>query len=274
MLARVWRLALGNGESARSVWWRRADLGRRGRWPSSLTLTACQHQTRPVHQTAGTSASANAARTTANHGPHPPSGLLGSFLTRWLRLDANDGRRPWLLRVLGFYTAESQILHTAKMLYIDCEAQVQRMCREVYRSAAEPPAAQLRFAQWYPLVTLHLWMTLQRLRAEGARGREISEMVYQNFWEDVERRMMLTEGLTLLQTSKWKRECEKMFYGSAMRYDEAWLNRDAPAFQSALRRNVPHLDERGAQRLYQYVEQQVPRLGQAPVERLWSDEQR
>lgn len=48
---------------------------------------------------------------------------------------------------------------------------------------------ELRFAPTYSLLCLHVWLALVRLRAEGADGRDMAQMMYEDFQEDVERRV-------------------------------------------------------------------------------------
>ena len=46
-----------------------------------------------------------------------------------------------------------------------------------------------RFANTHALLCLHVWLALVRLRAEGRDGKDIAQMVYEDFQEDVERRV-------------------------------------------------------------------------------------
>ena len=47
----------------------------------------------------------------------------------------------------------------------------------------------MRFAPTYALLCLHVWLALVRLRAEGRDGRDMAQMMYEDFQEDVERRV-------------------------------------------------------------------------------------
>lgn len=48
---------------------------------------------------------------------------------------------------------------------------------------------EYRFATTYSLLCLHVWLILVRLRAEGKDGKDLAQMMYENFQEDVELRV-------------------------------------------------------------------------------------
>lgn len=48
---------------------------------------------------------------------------------------------------------------------------------------------EYRFATTYSLLCLHVWLILVRLRAEGKNGKDLAQMMYENFQEDVELRV-------------------------------------------------------------------------------------
>ena len=48
---------------------------------------------------------------------------------------------------------------------------------------------EYRFATTYSLLCLHVWLALVRLRAEGKDGKDLAQMMYDNFQEDVEIRV-------------------------------------------------------------------------------------
>lgn len=68
-------------------------------------------------------------------------------------------------------------------------------------------------------LTLHVWLILSRLRREGARGKELSQVMYDTFQDDVEHRVH-AEGVRV-RVNKWLNELEQSFYGSALAYDKA-----------------------------------------------------
>lgn len=48
---------------------------------------------------------------------------------------------------------------------------------------------EYKFATTYSLLCLHVWLTLVRLRVEGKDGKDLAQMMYDNFQEDVEIRV-------------------------------------------------------------------------------------
>ena len=114
-------------------------------------------------------------------------------------------------------------------------------------SRVAPPAAfnlspgdfRCRFA----LASLHLWLSLVRLRGEGEAGKLLGQELYDHFWAEMETRVR-GEGV-VVRLSKWMRELEGAFYGSSAAYDAALADQqDGPVgagrdeLASALRRNV------------------------------------
>ena len=53
---------------------------------------------------------------------------------------------------------------------------------------------EYRFATTYSLLCLHVWLALVRLRVEGKDGKDLAQMMYDNFQEDVEIRVR-SEGV-------------------------------------------------------------------------------
>jgi hypothetical protein len=68
------------------------------------------------------------------------------------------------------------------------------------------------------MLCLHIWLLLVRLRAEGEDGKELAQMLYENFTDDVEMRVR-AEGVKV-RVGKWLAELERMFYGSSVAYDK------------------------------------------------------
>ena len=57
-----------------------------------------------------------------------------------------------------------------------------------------------RFANTHALLCLHVWLALVRLRAEGRDGKDIAQMIYEDFQDDVEKRVH-AEGVKVLSPS-------------------------------------------------------------------------
>ena len=52
------------------------------------------------------------------------------------------------------------------------------------------------FAQKYAVMCIHMWLLLVRLRAEGDDGKDLAQMLYEHFQEDVEA-MVRAQGVTV-----------------------------------------------------------------------------
>jgi cytochrome b pre-mRNA-processing protein 3 len=65
------------------------------------------------------------------------------------------------------------------------------LVRRLSRQRAAPAALGLpdRFAATYSLLCLHVWLLLVRLRREGDDGRELAQILYEAFQDDVEIRV-------------------------------------------------------------------------------------
>jgi hypothetical protein len=48
---------------------------------------------------------------------------------------------------------------------------------------------EFRFANTHAMLCLHVWLALVRLRAEGKDGKDLAQMMYEDFQEDVEMRV-------------------------------------------------------------------------------------
>jgi cytochrome b pre-mRNA-processing protein 3 len=143
--------------------------------------------------------------------------------------------RRAFLRLGGYYSRESRLLRGADGLAA-CLAE--RADDPALAAAVQlPPGFQAHHA----LMCLHVWLLLVRLRAEGAEGKDLAQMLYDSFQEDVERRVR--RAGVKVRLSKQLTELEKQFYGSSMAYDKA-LKGEAGAggaqetLAAALQRNV------------------------------------
>ena len=65
-----------------------------------------------------------------------------------------------------------------------------------------------RFANTHALLCLHVWLALVRLRAEGRDGKDIAQMIYEDFQDDVEKRVhaegvKVTAVIMFIQHESW-----------------------------------------------------------------------
>lgn len=144
-------------------------------------------------------------------------------------LDAMPAYQRLALRIAGYHSRESQLIRGAEKLYKEI----------VYQSTNDEIFSALKlekdFRAEFALKSLHIWLCLARLREEGKEGKEMSQALYDIFWEDVERRVYAA-GVKV-RVSKWLKELEEYFFGSSVAYDNA-LKGDSKALDEAVFRNV------------------------------------
>lgn len=121
------------------------------------------------------------------------------------------------------------------------------------------------FRSDHAMTCLHVWMCLQRLRKEGPDGKEFSQIFYDAFQDDVERRVH-EEGVRV-RVRKWLQDLERTFYGNAVSYDKA-LELGGSELSKALHRNVydGDGDVDRAKALERYVRHQLASLGITPTQ--------
>ena len=166
---------------------------------------------------------------------------------------AKDSQMGALLWMLGFYSKESQMVRGATRLL---EATVQQAGDpRLFRAVGLADDFRGRHA----LLCLHVWMVLHRLKRQGPDAKALAQDYYDYFQYDVEKRVH-AEGVKV-RVSKWLKELEKIFYGSAMAFDKA-VDRPGGALADALWRNTfaSEGDRAGAQALARYVRREVASL--------------
>lgn len=177
-----------------------------------------------------------------------------------------EGKKHWLLNMLGYYSAESELIGVANGLYQRCV----EMSRDetILRGLGLPTNVKydksgvmiddgvgetLDFATRWELLSLHVYLTLFRLRR--VRGAEVEKSVrrvmqdfFENFWVDVRHRMLIKEeGFKYLHSGKWMKKCEERFFGMALAFDKAWelgsSGEVEHAVEDCVRRNITCLNE-------------------------------
>lgn len=167
--------------------------------------------------------------------------------------------RQALLTISGFYSKESQLLRGSKNLY-----------QAVVQQAAEPRLyevfdLQKKFANEYNMLCLHVWMLLVRLRSEGKDGKDIAQMVYETFQDNVEARVR-GEGVKV-RLNKWLNELEQMFYGMSFAFDKSLTGDEV--ITGALLRNFYNDDkskQKPAEILSRYVTRELACLAKTESE--------
>jgi cytochrome b pre-mRNA-processing protein 3 len=127
------------------------------------------------------------------------------------------------------------------------------------------------FQHQHAMLCLHVWLVLKRLRMEGKPGRAISQIMYDNFQEEVEK--MVRDAGVQVRVRKHLSELEKQFYGSCKAYDNSVGPEPVETLASALFRNVYQADEgkkEASHLMEQYVKRAMACLAKTPSEHVLS----
>lgn len=182
----------------------------------------------------------------------PAEGVEHSFLKRNL------------LRLFGFYSQEAQLMRGAQGLY-SCITEAVDDKRLL--AALELPDD---FHYMHSLLCLHVWLLLTRLRPEGKIGKKLSQMLYDNFQDDVESRVRAA-GVKV-RVSKQLVDLEKQFYGSSFAYDKALKGDGSEDLATALHRNVYQKEaskREAAGLLARYVKRELACLSMTPTDSIF-----
>ncbi|GFP80970.1 ubiquinol-cytochrome-c reductase complex assembly factor 1 [Phtheirospermum japonicum] len=124
-----------------------------------------------------------------------------------------EGFKRAILKVMLFYSKQSQFIRWANAIYSRVTYQVDRPA--IY----DVFSLETTFKTTFSLLVLHMWLCLRRLKEEGKEGVELGQYLYEMFNHDLELRVSKA-GVNLL-LSKWMKELEKIFYGNIVAYDTA-----------------------------------------------------
>lgn len=190
------------------------------------------------------------------------------FLSRLLAPDSS-GESP-VLRLLGYYTVESKAIGAANSLY----DQILTRSRSALTSEFDD-AQRKKFVPQYEMMAIHIYLTLRRLRYEKGLSHESQvkiamQSLFDIFWTDVRNRMMINEhALTILESSKWIKQCERNFLAMAHTFDESW--EDDSKMMEAILEHVTSLEKNShqARRLRKYMMRERLRLEKVTVEQMW-----
>ena len=164
-------------------------------------------------------------------------------------------RFQWLLKAMGYFGKESTIIRNSGILYLNA------------RAVASNPEFLRQFdleetweSEFY-VNCLHLWMIFVRIRKEGPEYKQLSQEVFDNFWQDIQKGMYHSLGVQSLALNTRTRELQNVFYGSAVSYDFALGSSDA-ILGAALYRNLFGLEGRAVHvnKMTAYVRKQLQML--------------
>lgn len=174
-------------------------------WTGSIAFLATLPQNRP--------SSSNVVESFKNRVYNEPPRSLRHMDWETESADTTSYFRQLLLKLGGYYSKESTFMRSADSLY-----------SAVREQAGNPKlfAALVcsdDFQHQHALLCLHVWLLLVRLRSEGSDGRKLSQLLYDNFQDDIEARVRAA-GVKV-RLSNQLTELEKQFYGSSIAYDKA-----------------------------------------------------
>ncbi|KAL8552486.1 hypothetical protein ACS0TY_001248 [Phlomoides rotata] len=139
-----------------------------------------------------------------------------------------EGFKRFILKLMLFYSKQSQQIRWANAIYCRVRDQVDRPAIYDVFSLEET------FKTNFSLLVLHMWLCLRRLKDEGKEGVELGQYLYEIYNHDLELKVSKA-GVNLL-LSKWMKELEKIFYGNVVAYDAAIGKQDE--LQNVIWRNV------------------------------------
>lgn len=165
--------------------------------------------------------------------------------------------RGAILWLGGYYSKESTLMRAAEGLY-----------DSVTEAATDPKLFQTfeipsDFQHEHAVLSLHVWLILVRLRPEGKYGKELAQIFYDNFQDDLEKRVR-SAGVKVKVRGQLS-ELEKQFYGSCMAYDKALMGEGNESLAVALLRNVyqgAEEKESAAAKLEKYAQRELACLSQ------------
>ncbi|KAG8381568.1 hypothetical protein BUALT_Bualt06G0135100 [Buddleja alternifolia] len=139
-----------------------------------------------------------------------------------------EGMKRFILKLMLFYSKQSQFIRWANVLY-------RRVIHQVDGPAIyDVFSLEKTFKTTFSLLVLHMWLCLRRLKEEGNEGVELGQYIYEIYNHDLELRVSKA-GVNLLLT-KWMKELERIFYGNIVAYDAAIGKQDD--MQNVIWRNV------------------------------------
>lgn len=98
-------------------------------------------------------------------------------------LSDTGSRFQWLVKLMGYYSKESSMVRNSGILYLNSRA---------VASNAEFLRMFDLEATWeneFYINCLHLWIIFVRIRKEGPEMKQLSQEVFDNFWQDIQKGM-------------------------------------------------------------------------------------
>jgi len=132
------------------------------------------------------------------------------------------------MRIMGFYSHKSRLLHGGQTLYDAVKEQVDDGA--LHRAFGLDPKV---FFSTYTLLSLHMWLIIHRL---GSRtdpdAKWFKQRLYNHFQNDVERRIYAS-GVEV-GVSRWTKKLENIFYSSGIALDQVLSGESKDSFTDVI----------------------------------------
>ena len=143
----------------------------------------------------------------------PPLSLEKERIPIKLPAALNTSLGKLLLNALGFYSRRSQLLHGSQALYEAVKEQCDEGMVRAFHMDHEV------FFSTYTLLSLHVWMIINRLSHKTDRDtRDFRQRFYNAFNADVEKRVH--QAGVQIRVGKWLKQLEEIFYTSGIAMDK------------------------------------------------------
>lgn len=155
-----------------------------------------------------------------------------------------------------------------KRLFASRETAAERLYRSIVAAARQPKfyldhGVPDTVDGRFDMISLHMFLVLERLRAEGEGAATLRQDLTDAFFKDMDRSLR-EMGVGDLSVGKKVRKMAEAFYGRLVAYTQAMGEPD-PALQSALARNIfPDVPDHGAASLATLVRQAQSNLARQP----------
>lgn len=94
----------------------------------------------------------------------------------------------------------------------------------------------------FEMISVHVYLLLRRLKSTGAEGKQLSQMLFDTMFDDMDRTLR-EMGVGDLGVGRRVKEMARAFYGRIAAYDEGVEASTQDALEMALSRNVFRTEE-------------------------------
>eukprot|EP01132_Coremiostelium_polycephalum_P007893 gene7893-9712_t len=142
--------------------------------------------------------------------------------------------KKWYHSLLGIYSKNTLSLHNSYSIYSKIANQTSNP--KFYNDNNLP----ITVRSWFAVTCLHVWMVLVRFRKDGKLSNQLTSDLYDRFWDDLEKRIILG-GIKPRHASKYLKLFYTNYLGSVVSYDEGLF--DDTIMANAIWRNLYGMNE-------------------------------